>query len=101
TVRLARKQFGRGGNGLQRLASRLEVTVDTAHRALADCHTTAQVLEKMLIPHGGWSITLETALLLQGGAAKPRPDPSLRAGIPDEVSSALIAGQRVVITYLD
>ena len=101
TVRIARKQFGRGGNGLQRLASRLEIAVDTAHRALADCHTTAKVLEQLLIPHGGWEVTLGKAISLQGGATKPRPDPTLKSIIPDEVATALVAGQPVVITYLD
>lgn len=101
TVRIARRQFGRGGNGLQKLAARLEVAVDTAHRALADCHTTARVLEKMLHPHGGWDLTLAQALALQGGAAKPRPDPTQKSLIPDDVAAALIAGRRVVLTYLD
>lgn len=33
TVRIARKQLGRGGNGLQRLASRLDIVSAGAHRA--------------------------------------------------------------------
>src|SRR5689334_22096673 len=45
TVRLARKRFGRGGNGLQRLAPRLGIMPTVAHRALADAQTTHLVFE--------------------------------------------------------
>ena len=101
TVRLARKQFGRGGNGLAKLAARLEIVVETAHRALADCHTTARVLEKLLHPHGGWEVTLESALALQGGPSKRRADPQLRLPILEDVAETLISGRPVNITYLD
>ena len=101
TVRIARKQFGRGGNGLQRLAQRLEIPVCTAHRALADVLTTAAVLEKMLSVVGGWGITLGQAIALQGGPARPIADPTRKQIVSEEVSVALVAGQRVCITYLD
>lgn len=100
TLRLARKQFGRGGNGLAKLAARLEIIVDTAHRALADCHTTAKVLERLLHPHGGWEVTLQAAIALQGGAPKPR-EPRQKLSIPDDVAETLISGRPVTITYLD
>src|SRR5256885_10531340 len=54
TVRLARKRFGRGGNGLQRLAPRLGIMPTVAHRALADAQTTHLVFEKMMEPLMGW-----------------------------------------------
>src|SRR5215210_5584159 len=40
TVRIARRRFGRGGNGLQQLAPRLGYQPGVAHRALADALTT-------------------------------------------------------------
>ena len=101
TVRLARKQFGRGGNGLQSLARRLDIPVTTAHRALADVLTTAAVLEKLLGVHGGWDVTLGGAIAMQGGPARPIADPTRKQIVSEEVSVALVAGQRVCITYLD
>src|SRR5256885_412580 len=67
TVRIARRRFGRGGNGLQTLAPRLGVFPTVAHRALADVQTTVGVFEKLLDPIGGWSLPLCDALLAQGG----------------------------------
>ncbi|HEY0007857.1 MAG TPA: exonuclease domain-containing protein, partial [Tepidisphaeraceae bacterium] len=101
TVRIARKQLGRGGNGLQRLAGRLGVEPTTAHRALADCHTTAGVLHRLLEPHGGWQVPVVRAHELQGGfnclsKHKPRESP-----LPTEIAEALIDGLPVNITYLD
>jgi len=101
TVRLARKQFGRGGNGLAKLAARLEIVIDTAHRALADCHTTAKVLENLLHPHGGWQLTLAEAVALQGGTVKRKAEPRQRMIIPDDVAETLVSGRPVQITYLD
>lgn len=70
TVRIARKQLGRGGNGLQRLATRFGVEVTTAHRALADCITTAAVLERILHPTCCWDLSIDDILALQGGAIR-------------------------------
>jgi DNA polymerase-3 subunit epsilon len=67
TVRLARKQLGRGGNGLQKLAVRFGVEVTTAHRALADCLTTAAVMERILQPTCCWDLSIDEILKLQGG----------------------------------
>ena len=55
TVRIARRRFGRGGNSLGRLASRLGIEQSSAHRALADAQTTHLVFEQMMIPVGGWA----------------------------------------------
>ncbi|HEX8339592.1 MAG TPA: exonuclease domain-containing protein [Tepidisphaeraceae bacterium] len=101
TVRLARKQFGRGGNGLQRLAARLNLPQRDAHRALADCHTTADLLHVLLAPHGGWDMTLARACELQGGYAslgglKPSQSP-----LPTEIAEALYDRVPVRISYLD
>ena len=101
TVRIARKQLGRGGNGLQRLAARFGVLPGTAHRALADCHTTSGVLQHLLGPHGGWGVPLAKAHELQGGfnslsKHKPRESP-----LPTEIAEALEGNRAVVIRYLD
>lgn len=101
TLKIANKTFGRGGNGLQKLAERLEVSVSTAHRALADCLTTFAVFEKMLVLRGGWDLTLAQVLALQGSGSKTPKDPSRKQIVSDEVAVSLVAGQRVCITYLD
>src|SRR5256885_15296903 len=67
TVRIARRRFGRGGNGLQRLAPRLGVVPTAAHRALPGAITTGQVFEKLLDPLGGWNLSLCDAIRGQGG----------------------------------
>src|SRR5258708_916166 len=52
TVRIARRRFGRGGNGLQALAPRLGIQPVVAHRALADAQTTHLVFERLMEPVG-------------------------------------------------
>ncbi|MBC7783802.1 MAG: WYL domain-containing protein [Burkholderiales bacterium] len=101
TVRIARKQFGRGGNGLQRLAARLGIIPAGAHRALVDCHTTHRVLHEMLHPHGGWDVTLERANELQGIHLKLSAMPGGKTVLPTEIAEALVDGSRVRISYLD
>ena len=102
TCRLARKLLGRGGNGLQRLADRFDLPRTTAHRALADCQTTAMLLHKLLEPLGGWATPLNDALARQGGSVK-LPDPAVRPASPlaDDIADLLIAGRMVQITYVD
>jgi len=67
TVRLARKQFGRGGNSLLPLSRRLGIDAVEAHRALADAKTTHLLFQELLLPHGGWDLTLADAFARQGG----------------------------------
>jgi len=100
TVRIARKRFGRGGNGLSRLAARLLVPQTTAHRALADAETTAGVLEKLLAPVGSWSIMLCDALAQQGGPMPFKPAERARA-LPLELDEALEMQTPVMMEYLD
>ena len=100
TVRIARRLFGRGGNGLGRLAARLEVPVTTAHRALADAETTAAVLERMLAPIGGWGMMLADAIAQQGGPVPFVPAESASA-LPLEIEEALESKQAVMMEYLD
>ena len=100
TVRLARRVFGRGGNGLQKLAVRLGIKVDTAHRALADCHTTAGVFREILEPLGGGRMTLADVILLQGGPCGFNCVPPA-IDLPLELQEALASGSHVKMIYLD
>jgi DNA polymerase III epsilon subunit family exonuclease len=101
TVRIARRIHGRGGNGLQRLAARLEVMVEVAHRALADCLTTAAVFERMLEPLGGGRLSLADVLMLQGGPLKLGTATLVAAQLPIELDEALTLRREVRMVYLD
>lgn len=101
TVRIARRVYGRGGNGLQKLAVRLGIAVETAHRALADCHTTAGVFREMLEPLGGGRMTLADAILLQGGPCRFDTAACAASGLPLELEEALANQTQVRMIYLD
>jgi len=70
TLRLARKRFGRGGNGLGKLAQRLGVEPTGEHRALADALTTFHVFERLIETIGGWDLTLVDLLMHQGNVMR-------------------------------
>ncbi|MEM6314329.1 MAG: exonuclease domain-containing protein, partial [Planctomycetota bacterium] len=107
TVRIARRRFGRGGNGLQRLAVRFGIDVDTAHRALADALTTGQVLGHLLGPVGGWGLPLVDVLALQGGPMELSKQSARRetedvvSTLPLELAEALRQRAAVRMEYLD
>jgi DNA polymerase III epsilon subunit family exonuclease len=101
TVRIARRRFGRGGNGLQRLAPRLRVAPTTAHRALADALTTFFVFEKLLEPVGGWDLTLCDAIAQQGGPMGLLPASPRESLLPLELQEALEQHAAVLMDYLD
>lgn len=104
TVRIARRRFGRGGNGLANLSRRLGVLPTTAHRALADAETTGQVLELLLAPHGGFGCTLIDALQVQGGPMMLEPPTSggtQDEGLPLELVEAIETRSNVQMIYLD
>ena len=101
TVRMARRRFGRGGNGLQNLASRLGVAPVQAHRALADTLTTLGVLEKLLEPLAGWNTTLADALIAQGGPMRLDESQPPTSRLPLELEEALESGRPVRMEYLD
>jgi DNA polymerase III epsilon subunit family exonuclease len=86
TLRLARRRFGRGGNGLEKLSRRLGIQAVGAHRALADAKTTALVLQELLNPLGGWDLTLADVFLHQGGAMHLKLSPKSR--VVDEPAQA-------------
>jgi DNA polymerase-3 subunit epsilon len=101
TVRIARRRFGRGGNGLQRLAPRLGVVPTAAHRALADAVTTAGVFERMLEPLGCWDLCLCDAIAQQGGPMGLLPASPRESLLPLELQEALEQGGRVMMEYVD
>jgi DNA polymerase III epsilon subunit family exonuclease len=101
TVRIARRRYGRGGNGLGNLARRLGYEPSVAHRALPDAVTTGAVFELLLAPVGGWNICLCDALREQGGpmafeSASPR-----ESVLPLELQEALDQRKPVMMEYLD
>ncbi|HTL28521.1 MAG TPA: exonuclease domain-containing protein [Tepidisphaeraceae bacterium] len=101
TVRIARRRFGRGGNGLQRLAPRLGVFPSVAHRALADAHTTAGVLERLIEPCGSWSMCLCDLMREQGGPMNLHPVSPRETLLPLELEEALEQKCSVMMEYLD
>ena len=101
TVRIARRRFGRGGNGLQNLARRLGCPATTAHRALADALTTAAVFERLMDPVGGWDLCLCDAIREQGGSMGLAPLSSRENLLPLELEEALEQRCAVMMEYLD
>jgi DNA polymerase III epsilon subunit family exonuclease len=101
TVRLARRRFGRGGNGLQRLAPRLGIQPVVAHRALADAQTTHLVFEKLIEPLAGWHTTLADMLIAQGGPMGLLPASAREPLLPLELEEALEQRKPVMLEYLD
>jgi len=101
TVRIARRLYGRGGNGLQRLARRLEVVPTAAHRALADAVTTAGVFDRMLGQCGGWTLPIVDVLQRQGGAMGLLPANPKESLLPLELEEALDHRKPVIMEYLD
>ncbi len=101
TLRIARRRFGRGGNSLGRLASRLGIGSVGAHRALADARTTHQVFERLMEPLGGWKIPLCDCLLEHGPTAGIIPADSASDPLPVELAEALELRRPVLMDYLD
>jgi DNA polymerase III epsilon subunit family exonuclease len=102
TLQLARKRFGKGGNGLSKLAARLGVPCTTAHRALADAMTTAGVLTRMIEPLGGWSIALADVFAASGGGVRiSSASPTEQTVLPAVLVDALGSGGSVQLKYLD
>jgi len=101
TVRIARRRFGRGGNGLQTLSRRLGIVPTVAHRALADVQTTVGVFERLLEPIGGWNLALCDAMLAQGGRMGLLPANPRESLLPLELEEALEMRKPVMMEYLD
>jgi DNA polymerase III epsilon subunit family exonuclease len=101
TVRIARRRFGRGGNGLQRLAPRLGIQPTVAHRALADAQTTALLFEKLMATVGGWDMMLCDVMREQGGPMGLLPASPRESLLPLELEEALEQKCPVRMEYLD
>jgi DNA polymerase III epsilon subunit family exonuclease len=101
TVRIARRRFGRGGNGLGMLARRLGITPVVAHRALADAQTTHAVFERLMEPAGGWACCLCDALAQQGGTMGLLPVSPRESLLPLELEEAMELRRPVMMEYLD
>jgi DNA polymerase III subunit epsilon len=84
TLFMARRRFGRGGNGLGNLARRLGYQPAAAHRALPDAITTGAIFELLLGPVGGWNICLCDCLLQQGGPMGLLPRQSSASLVADD-----------------
>jgi DNA polymerase III epsilon subunit family exonuclease len=101
TVRIARRRFGRGGNGLGSLARRLSHEPGVAHRALADAQTTGRVFELLMAPVGGWNVCLCDAMREQGGPMTMEPASPRESVLPLELQDALDQRKGVMMEYLD
>lgn len=105
TVRLAQHRFGRGGNGLQKLAKRFgllpnEPDDHVAHRALADATTTYRVMNLLLEPTGGWQTPLVDVISAQGGPMR-LDAPARKSPLPLELEEALGRGGPLEMEYVD
>ena len=101
TVRIARRRFGRGGNGLQNLARRMAIAPVAAHRALADAQTTHLVFEHLMAPVGGWRTTLLETIEQQGGPMPLLSPAAKESPLPLELEEALEQRRPVMMVYLD
>jgi DNA polymerase III epsilon subunit family exonuclease len=101
TLRIARRRFGRGGNGLQTLARNLGIAPTAAHRAYADVLTTFGLLSAMLAPLGGWEIDLCDLIAQQGGPMGLVPASSRESILPLEILEALEQKGLVQMDYVD
>jgi len=101
TVRIARRRFGRGGNGLGALARRLGFEPAIRHRALPDAQTAAIVLGRLLEPVGGWTMCLCDALREQGGPIALLPASPRQVVLPLALEEALDERCAVMVDYLD
>ena len=101
TVRIARRRFGRGGNGLSALSRRLGHEPAIAHRALPDAQTTAIIFDLLLAPLGGWGICLCDILKDQGGPMAIAPASARQSLLPLALEEALDQHRPVMMEYLD
>ena len=101
TLALARRTFRFPRNGLQAVARALEIEPGTAHRALGDACTTAQVLGRILWEvEARWNVrTLGQLLDFQGGSI-PYPYPQALP-LPPAIAEALQSSGQVRMRYID
>ncbi|HEX8522800.1 MAG TPA: exonuclease domain-containing protein [Tepidisphaeraceae bacterium] len=101
TLRIARRRFGRGRNGLQILSRTLGIVPPVAHRAYADAFTAAKVFEAMMEPVGGWNLDLCDVIQQQGGPMGLLPASPKESLLPLELMEALEQKGLVHMDYVD
>jgi DNA polymerase-3 subunit epsilon len=106
TLTLARRIYRFPRNGLQAIAAALGVEAGTAHRALGDVLTTAQVLERILWElETRWGvIALGQLLAFQGGPIpypQPQATPYILDHLPPPLAEALQVRGEVRMRYVD
>jgi DNA polymerase III epsilon subunit family exonuclease len=104
TLRIARRRFGRGGNGLQILSRRLGIVPPVAHRALADALTAQRVLHALLETVegvGGLDLDLCDLISQQGGPMGLLPASPRESLLPLELTEALEQKGLVQMDYVD
>jgi DNA polymerase-3 subunit epsilon len=101
TLRIARRRFGRGGNGLQILSRRLGIVPPVAHRAMADAITAQLVLQAMLEPVGGLGLDLCDLISQQGGPMGLLPANPRESLLPLELMEALEQKGRGAVVLMD
>jgi DNA polymerase-3 subunit epsilon len=106
TLTLARRIYRFPRNGLQAVAAALSIEVGTAHRAMGDVLTTAELLERILWELAArWGVTtLGQLLAFQGGPIlypQPQARPSMLEHLPPTLAEALEAQGEVHMRYVD
>lgn len=101
TLALVRRIYRFASNSLPAVAAAMEIETGTAHRAMGDVQTTAQVLGRVLrdIEDRWGATTLGELVAFQGGGipyAHPRAVP-----LPPAIAEALDSGGRVRMRYVN
>jgi DNA polymerase-3 subunit epsilon len=101
TLTLARRAYSFARNGLQAVASALEIEAGPAHRAMGDVCTTRGVLEQILwdLDHR-WGVTTLGGLLDFQGGPIPYPLPHILP-LPPAIAEALESRGQVRMRYVD
>lgn len=101
TVRIARRRFGRRGNGLQQLCRRLGYSPAAMHRAWPDVVTTLEVFVRLIEPAGGWKMSLCDAMMKQGGPMTLGQIEQPENVLPVALQEAMEQRCAVMMEYLD
>ncbi len=102
TLALLRRHFKFPSNSLPRVAERLGIRNERAHRALSDALTTRAVFDYMageLARRG--ALTCGDFLRLQGGTVPWRDEPSQELPLPPALEEALRLNRKIFMRYVD
>ncbi len=101
TLVLARRAYSFARNGLQAVASALDVETDPAHRAMGDVWTTCRVLERILYDlDRRWGVTTLGGLVDFQGDPILYPLPHILP-LPPAIAEALESQGQVRMRYVD